>query len=713
VTPKPGVGDRLVDEIEDAGGRVRAWAGGVAIVEPGGASPGVLGALPSVASARLAAPAHETVDSLGGVGLVTAAGEGAASLGAAAWQRAGLDGGGMRLAIIDTGYANWAAAAAAGRVTPSPALDLNFCDAGFERTDHGTATAEIVWDMAPQVDLVRVCIDDTADLAEAVTRLIADGVDVVNMSLGFYNTAAGDGRGGPGTPDDSVRRALAAGVVWVNSAGNEARSHVAAPFADGDADGQAEWSGSDEALTFVLPPSGKVDVYIKWNDWLAPSNDFFLCLTDDPALEPQCFASQVASAGTPTISLGLTNPFGRSVELHASLLRRAGTAPVRVDGFFVGAAAVEHPDPAFSLAEPAAVEGVIAVGAACIEGGAARPTSSQGPTLDGRPGITVVAPGAVSSFIYGDAVGCDGGYEGSSASAPHVAGALALIAQGAGSGPGAAQVALVGLAAAAGDPGQPGVDTVYGAGRLTLGAPPVTPPTTTTTGPPTTTVPPTTAPPTTGAPDRGGFGLATSPGPGRGGAVPLRGATLSGIAYVHLTPVWPSTALAEVRFSSGGRLLQVEKLAGYDLGGGQSGFGYGFDSWRLGDGIHELRADILSADGRRFVVTEPFRVDNGGRPRPGPRLEVSVVDEAGERPLDGAVIRGPGRLVLVGNPGAAVSHVLFYVNADPVGWDGVAPYDTGAEVDLARYGPGQHAVQLIAVLVDGRFLTANAAYTVR
>ena len=667
--------------------------------------------------------AHETATRIRTLALERITeGEGAKALGVDAWRRAGLDGAGTTLAIIDTGYADWATVAAAGRVHPFSSLDLNYCDAGFERTNHGTATAEILWDMAPAVDLVRVCIDDTADLALAVPRLIAERVDVVNMSLGFYNTGPGDGSGGPGSPDHSVRQALAAGLLWVNSAGNEADAHAAFAFADANGNSQGEWAPGDEAMTFVLPPSGAVDVYVKWNDWVAPSNDFALCLTDDPALTPDCFPSRLASTGTPTVSIGLANPFDRAVPLHASLVRRTGTASVRIDAFFVGTQAVEHPTAEVSLAEPAAVEGVVSVGAVCLGDGVARPTSSQGPTLDGRPGITVAAPGSVSSSVFGATVGCAGGYDGTSAAAPHVAGALALIRQGSAYGSnGAARSALVGLAQAAGDPGSPGVDPVYGVGRLNLGSPPpvsTSSTSTTSTSSPSTSLPSTSTSTsagttsTTSGPfvDSGGFALAQSPAADRASATPLRGATLQGDVFVHLTPVWPTAPVSQVRFFAGNRLLQVEKSAGYDLGGGQSGFGYAFDTWRLADGTHLLRAEIAMADGRRFTVTEPVVVANGGGARPGPVLEVRAADAGGERPLDGATVAGPLRLSLAGEPGAAVNQVLFYVDADLIGYDDTAPYDNGVAINPARLGVGPHQVQVIVFFADGRYRTANATF---
>ena len=61
---------------------------------------------------------------------------------------------------------------------------------------HGTSVAEIVVDMAPDVDLVLYTIANTVDFVNAVDDAIARGdVDVISISLGFP-TVGGDGTTG-------------------------------------------------------------------------------------------------------------------------------------------------------------------------------------------------------------------------------------------------------------------------------------------------------------------------------------------------------------------------------------------------------------------------------------------------------------------------------------------------------------------------------------
>ncbi|MDH4144689.1 MAG: S8 family serine peptidase [Acidimicrobiia bacterium] len=630
---------------------------------------------------------------------VVAAGEGALSLGVAAWHAKGYTGAGIRLAIIDTGFRDWADAAAAGRVSANTELDIDLCDAGFERTNHGTATAEVIRDMAPGATIVRVCIDDAADLAASIDRLVAARVSIVNMSLGFYNTAAGDGLGGPGSPDDSARRAIAAGITWVNSAGNESLVHYAGDAVDADGDARLEFAPGDEDLAFVLPPGGKVDIYVKWADWQRVLNRFELCLTDDAAGNYTCFGDQTQLTGAPVAALGLTNPFDRPVTIYAQLRRLAGSDPVRVDAFFVGAASLEHAVAAGSLVEPAAVDGVVAVGALCTTDNRVRPTSSQGRTLDGRVGISLVAPGTVSNYVFGAASGCRGGYEGTSVAAAHVAGALALLRQAVGD---RALGELLARSAAAGDLGSAGVDPVYGVGRLELGPPPP--------------APDPTLPPDPGGPlgpvEDGGFALALSSSADRGDARPLEGALLAGDAYVFVTPIH-SGNVAEVRFLVDGRLQQVERLSGFDLGGGRSDRAYPFDTTRLGAGAHRITASVLTRDGVTWQLGASVEVDNGGAP-PGPaatRLDFEAGGRTGA--LNGASVEGNVTLGVTGLPEGQITGVLYYIDAVLVGWSsGVEPVRADSAVDLARFGPGEHMSQAIADYADGRVVTANATFEV-
>jgi hypothetical protein len=98
--------------------------------------------------------------------------------------------------------------------------------------------------------------------------------------------------------------------------------------------------------------------------------------------------------------------------------------------------------------------------------------SSQGPTIDGRIKPDIAGPDGVSSGTYGSSPACNGaGFYGTSAAAPHVGGAAALVKQANPSfSPAQLQSFLVDRAV---DLPPVGRDNGTGSGKLSMGQPPV------------------------------------------------------------------------------------------------------------------------------------------------------------------------------------------------------------------------------------------------
>jgi hypothetical protein len=144
------------------------------------------------------------------------------------------------------------------------------------------------------------------------------------------------------------------------------------------------------------------------------------------------------------------------------------TKPFRIKIFTGGGRLILPSIPHGSVLAPADAEAALSVGAISIkdwkEGGPQEPYSSLGPTSDGRIKPDLVAPDNVYSVIEQGKV-----FSGTSASAPHVAGAAALLLslhlewnvhQ--------LKAALMSYTV---DVGYPGKDPVYGAGLLDLALP--------------------------------------------------------------------------------------------------------------------------------------------------------------------------------------------------------------------------------------------------
>ena len=392
--------------------------------------------------------------------------EGVATTAAVDWHARNLRGAGAKVAIIDVGFAGYHDRIAAGELPPTLAA-RDFCGGAMGAPDpHGTAVAEIVHEMAPAAQLSLICIETEVDLAQAVEYVKANGITIVNHSVGWLNTARGDGSGAAGTPDALVADARANGVLWINSAGNSALAHWSGPFSDPDGNRRHNFAGSDEGNSLALAPGKQICGFLKWDAWPVTDQDFnlYLELNGMPvawSFEPQdgahppaervCYSN--GSSATQTVSF---------------VIERVGDATTpRFDLFVSIGGLLQYGAPAGSILEPATSPHVFTVGAICWQNSSLEPYSSRGPTIDGRVKPDLAAPSAVSSAQYGPFSACaTSAFTGTSSSAPHVAGAAALWK-------GLLPLSTVDdlrtmLQADAADLGAFGIDSTYGAGRLRL-----------------------------------------------------------------------------------------------------------------------------------------------------------------------------------------------------------------------------------------------------
>src|SRR5581483_11812558 len=113
--------------------------------------------------------------------------EGLDQIGAQAWHEAGLDGTGVKVAIIDLGFYGYAARL--GSVLPASVTTIDRCGGNLAAapptgTEHGTAVAEVVHQVAPGAQLLLICVDSEVGLAQAEQDAIAAGARIVNHSVG-------------------------------------------------------------------------------------------------------------------------------------------------------------------------------------------------------------------------------------------------------------------------------------------------------------------------------------------------------------------------------------------------------------------------------------------------------------------------------------------------------------------------------------------------
>ena len=245
-------------------------------------------------------------------------GQGVAASGATAWHTAGATGAGARVAVIDVGFAGYTARQAEGDL-PASVTTVNYCSGGFTQENHGTAVAEIVHEMAPNAGLTLICIDSEVTFGQAKDYVKAQGIPIVNTSLGWVVSSRGDGSGGPGTPDAIVTDASQSDVLWVTAAGNEADAHWSGTFSDADNDQLNNFSGADEVNNVTVYPGDFVCAELKWDHWPLSNQDYDLYLASgsttlagsenpqtgtQPPTEDACWFN---SGGSP-VSVGRRHP---------------------------------------------------------------------------------------------------------------------------------------------------------------------------------------------------------------------------------------------------------------------------------------------------------------------------------------------------------------------------------------------------------------------
>jgi len=357
---------------------------------------------------------------------------------------------------------------------------------------HGVACAEIIHEIAPDAELIFAWYDGyDAAFGEAVDWLEAQEVHIISHSANGY--------AGPfdGSRFDSQRvdSASARGILWVNSAGNEALSHYRGTFTDEDGDGLHEFAPDEESL--ALYNNEYVQVILNWeDDWERATQDYELFLYDADGNElASSQDTQAGEAGQEPVE-GLWYETGGET-VYAVVKAYQVDRAVTLD-LFLGGAEVAYPSPDHSVCSPADAVSSLTVGAVNWWDDSLASYSSQGPTADGRLKPEISAPTSVSGASYGNAAANDeyAGFNGTSAACPHIAGAAALVWQ---AHPEFSRQEVVdSLLADVVDLGASGPDTGYGYGRLQLPPPPGAGPSTT---PAATIAPaPTSGPTATSAP---------------------------------------------------------------------------------------------------------------------------------------------------------------------------------------------------------------------
>ncbi len=394
--------------------------------------------------------------------------EGVSLTGASTYHSAGYTGGNVKVAVIDLGFAGLSDAISSGEL-PSSVIPLDCTGADCVTTDfssenevHGTAVAEIVYNMAPSAQLYLIKVGDRLDLKSAKDYCIANGIEVINHSVAWFNTNFYDGACWFDNPVCMANHAYQNGILWVNAAGNAARNHYEATFTDTDGDQLHNVTSDNNYISFNAEAGDLFVAHLTWDAWPVTDEDYDFLLYNSSMVLVASSESWQTGTQTPTETIGYIVPNSGVYYLAVKKYNATSNHKFEIFTFYHELNPYVASSSLLSPADAAGVMAVAAINWANWTTGPQEYYSSQGPTTDGRIKPEISGPDGTSSYTY------DGPFPGTSAASPHVAGAAALILS---SDPTLSVSQLWGvIISSAVDMGTSGQDTIYGYGRLNLPA---------------------------------------------------------------------------------------------------------------------------------------------------------------------------------------------------------------------------------------------------
>ncbi len=345
----------------------------------------------------------------------------------------------MKIAILDQGFAGYPDLQASGELTSTVIVRSFRADGIIDGiTDHGTACAEIIYDIAPGAEYYFVTYDTYTEFEVAVDYLESIDVDIVSHSLSFFNLGPYDGTHGV---SDRINLARDNGIFWVNSAGDYAQRHWEGDYI-GDDNYYHLWDGiSDWIVSLNQVNSGEtISANLSWNDWPDSGNNYDLYLACREGENWDiCASSTTKQEGyqlpVESFEFIVTSDYDKYDEYGLVIHNVNGEAAPVYFELFTPTHDLDNFKPASSIPNAGDAAGAFTVGAVWYNDYAAsglQPYSSQGPTNStggGAPDYDsgsrtkpdIAAPDGVSTETNGQ-------FQGTSASAPHAAGAAALYA---------------------------------------------------------------------------------------------------------------------------------------------------------------------------------------------------------------------------------------------------------------------------------------------
>jgi subtilisin family serine protease len=350
----------------------------------------------------------------------------------------GIAGEGVKIAVLDNGFKDYKELQRRGELPKD--LIIRDVSLGMDTTDndHGTKCAEIIFDIVPRATMHLIKVNVEADFGNAIKYCLDNDIKIISCSVGlseFKSFIAGM---------DPLDRNLDEGIsnnrfLIIVAAGNEAGHSWFGSFHDPSGTGYTLFPSGNDFLSITLPKETKISLI--WDDYDPLTSRYCIEVYDqqDSFIEQSVF-SGISGHGW-VLQSAFPNSFGpgkfkiRIVKEVDTTMPQGRNMRLIFDKGLPSGDVIDNPsdrNPESSLCIPADGHKVLTIGAmnvAQYTSGSIERYSSRGPTRDhwptNTPGVMkpeIVAPSAVSTLLGGYR-----GFAGTSAAAPHVAAAAALL----------------------------------------------------------------------------------------------------------------------------------------------------------------------------------------------------------------------------------------------------------------------------------------------
>jgi len=359
--------------------------------------------------------------------------EGITAMNIAPYHELGFAGAGVKVAVFDLlWFGSEADPSELGEVQTHDCYYHSSCDPpidtwrprfSFEEGVHGYACAEVIHDLAPEAELHLVRVNGLTSFENGVNWAIREGIDLISLSMSFYNDSFYDGTGAISAMIDKL---VAADVLLVTSGGNSAEQHWLGPYEDVDGDSRLDGYGENGWWVYLGAGDAK-RFYLNWDQYQrCGRTDLDIFLYDEKrAIVGRSEDSQDASADRCQPLERMTARIEEAGWYWLEVVHRRGPTENLNVRIHARAGSFAEPVPRGSVADPGAIGPVLAVGAVRAAGYLANDVegfSSWGPNAAGIMKPDIVGPDGLSTDAYGGR-----GFYGTSAAAPAVTGALAVL----------------------------------------------------------------------------------------------------------------------------------------------------------------------------------------------------------------------------------------------------------------------------------------------